>query len=91
MSNHWTKEELEMLDKLSAEAVAQITGRSVQAVKSKATRLKQERAPLKAWERVCPICGKVYHMTSEEWVYKAYVNGHMKKVCSWHCMRGRKR
>ena len=80
-----------MLDKLSAEAVAQITGRSVQAVKSKATRLKQERAPLKAWERVCPICGKVYHMTSEEWVYKAYVNGHMKKVCSWHCMRGRKR
>ena len=91
MSKHWTKEELEMLDKLSAEAVAQITGRSVQAVKSKATRLKQERAPLKAWERVCPICGKVFHMTSEEWVYKAYVNGHLKKVCSWHCMRGRKR
>ena len=90
MSKHWTKEELEMLDKLSAEAVAQITGRSVKAVKAKAKQLKQERAPLKAWERVCPICGKVYHMTSEEWVYKAYVNGHLKKVCSWHCMRGKR-
>lgn len=86
MSKHWTQEEIELLDKYSPEAVAKITGRSLHAVKAK----KVEKTPLKAWERVCPICGKVFHMTSEDWVYKAYVNGHMKKVCSWHCMRGKR-
>ena len=43
-------------------------GRNPQAI---AAPTKKQIEALKAWERVCPVCGKVFELRSSEWVFKA--------------------
>ena len=39
-------------------------------------------------EKTCPVCGKIFCLTSLEWVYKKYDSEeHIVYFCSWKCLR----
>lgn len=36
----------------------------------------------------CPICNRSFHVQYPElWVYKRYIDGHLRTLCSWKCLR----
>ena len=82
---HWTQRETELLDKYDNATVAKLTGRSENAVANK-------RAMAKRYEPFtltkCAMCGILFYMPDPgNWVYKRIKNGHLKHLCSYHCMR----
>lgn len=39
-------------------------------------------------EKTCPVCGKIFCLTSLEWAYKKYDSEeHIVYFCSWKCLR----
>lgn len=37
----------------------------------------------------CPVCGKEYIVSCQEWVYKKTYDGKLHYFCSYNCMRKR--
>lgn len=42
-------------------------------------------------EKVCPICGKDFIVTSESWAYKIRAGSSFRYFCSYHCFREQER
>ena len=62
-------------------------GRKPQAI---AAPTKKQMNVLKEWERICPVCGKVFELRSSEWVFKARGGprgNNRRYLCSWGCMQ----
>ena len=79
----WTAEETALLDKYDNETVAKITGRSKNAVANKRA-LRKENFQLYK----CSECGKMFvALEISQWAYRRVKNGHVRYMCSYHCMR----
>ena len=38
-------------------------------------------------DKICPICGKSFVITTSEWIYKRDNGKKLTYFCSWKCMR----